>query len=147
MIIIITTFPLTSHILPNYLSSAECLWGCKLRRDQWRIQGGAPRPKFFLISCSFFLENLAKLYVEDAPPGFAPLLRGILDPPLVTVIISGGSRIYQWDANLLFSQIFLKTRTRFRVKYVCNGLRKAIPCSLHIRKWCPLAHLTTVGEI
>ena len=48
--------------------------------------GGAPlRPKIFSISCSF-LEHLAKSHV-GVLRGLAPLLRGILDPPLIDVVI------------------------------------------------------------
>ena len=41
-----------------------------------------PRPKIFLISCSFS-ENLTKSYVGAPPEGQRPLLQGILDPPLI----------------------------------------------------------------
>ena len=41
-----------------------------------------PRPKMFSISCSFS-QNLAKSYVGAPPKGWRPLLRGILDPPLI----------------------------------------------------------------
>ena len=51
--------------------------------------GGAPSPlrtKIFSISCSFFLENLAKLYVGAPPNAWRPLLRGILDLPLPYIV-------------------------------------------------------------
>ena len=54
----------------------------------------APRPKIFLISYSF-LENLAKSYAGAPSPGWRPLLRGILDPPL-----DRKSKI-NWELNLM----------------------------------------------
>ena len=43
-----------------------------------------PWPKIFSISCSFS-RNLAKSYVGAPLEGWRPLLRGILDPPLVSL--------------------------------------------------------------
>ena len=59
---------------------------------QWWIQVGVALParapirtKMFLILRSFFLENLANLYVSTSPlEGRRPLLGGFLDPPLVS---------------------------------------------------------------
>ena len=41
----------------------------------------------------FFLENLAKLYVS--PEGQCPLLRGILDPPLPSIIFTARNEVGQ----------------------------------------------------
>ena len=54
-------------------------------------KGGAPgarppRPKIFSISCSFS-EKLAKSYVGAPLEGWRPLLQGILDPPLIIIMV------------------------------------------------------------
>ena len=57
-----------------------------IKPAQWRIYGGgALPPKIFSISCSFS-QNLANSYVGASLEGWRPLLRGILDLPLLLVI-------------------------------------------------------------
>ena len=70
-------------------------------RIQWIHPVADPRPplrtKIFLISCSFS-ENLANLYA-GAPllEGWRPLLRGILDPPLLNGFFL--NRVFRFHIN------------------------------------------------
>ena len=57
------------------------------------------RPKMFSISCSFGV-NFTKSYVGAPSWRMAPLLRGILDPPLVCVYVWNKRYDCEWHMNI-----------------------------------------------
>ena len=84
-----------------YVSSCLCVCVWYFISHNWLVSGGskgAPpvplRTKMFLISCSFWEQSGKFVRFSPHLEGWRPLLQGILDPPLLAVLVWNCRRLY-----------------------------------------------------